>query len=117
VINHDPTEAERLKYPFIAKFIHKSGGYNAQRTPMDLPISVAVVDALQRASSQPIVRMPTLGGSLPLSIISETLRQPTITVPIANYDNNQHAENENIRIQNLWDGIEISASLMMMRFE
>src|SRR4030095_2763086 len=116
VINHDPTEAERLKYPFIAKFIHKAGGYNAQRTRMDLPISLAVINALQAASDQPIIRMPTLGGSLPLSIISEALNQPTITVPIANYDNNQHAENENIRIQNLWDGIEIYASLMTMKF-
>ena len=82
---------------------------------MDLPISLAVVDAVQATSTDPIVRMPTLGGSLPLSIISETLNQPTITVPIANYDNNQHAENENIRIQNLWDGIEIFASLMTMK--
>lgn len=117
VIDRDPTEAERAKHPFIAKFIHKSGGYNAQRTRMDLPISLAVIDALQKASDQPIVRMPTLGGSLPLSIITDALDQPTITVPIANYDNNQHAENENIRIQNLWDGIEIFASLMTMRFE
>ena len=82
---------------------------------MDLPISLAVIDALQAASSQPIIRMPTLGGSLPLSIITEALNQPTITVPIANYDNNQHAENENIRLQNLWDGIEIFASLMTMK--
>ncbi|MBA3352926.1 MAG: M20/M25/M40 family metallo-hydrolase, partial [Blastocatellia bacterium] len=116
VIARDPTETERLKHPFIAKFIHKSGGYNAQRTRMDLPVSLAVIDALQAASSMPIVRMPTLGGSLPLSIISEALDQPTITVPIANYDNNQHAENENIRIQNLWDGIEIYANLMTMNF-
>jgi acetylornithine deacetylase/succinyl-diaminopimelate desuccinylase-like protein len=116
VIDRDPTESERLKYRFIAKFIHRSGGYNAQRTRMDLPISRAVIDAVQRTSSEPIVHMPTLGGSLPLSIIEETLAQPTITVPIANYDNNQHAENENIRIQNLWDGIEIFASLMTMRF-
>ncbi len=116
LIDRDPTVDERLKHPFIVKFIHKSGGYNAQRTRMDLPISLAVIDALQAASSEPIVRMPTLGGSLPLSIISEALDQPTITVPIANYDNNQHAENENIRIQNLWDGIEIFASLMTMRY-
>jgi acetylornithine deacetylase/succinyl-diaminopimelate desuccinylase-like protein len=116
VIDRDPTESERLKFPFIAKFIHRSGGYNAQRTRMDLPVSIAVVDAVQKTSNEPIVQMPTLGGSLPLSIIEETLGQPTITVPIANYDNNQHAENENIRIQNLWDGIEIFASLMTMRF-
>jgi acetylornithine deacetylase/succinyl-diaminopimelate desuccinylase-like protein len=116
VIDRDPTDAERLKNPFIAKFLHRSGGYNAQRTRMDLPISKAVIEAVQRTTKDPIVRMPTLGGSLPLSIIEETLGQPTITVPIANYDNNQHAENENIRIQNLWDGIEVFASLMTMNF-
>lgn len=115
VIDRDPTPDERLKHQFIAKFTVRSGGYNAQRTKMDLPISLRVIDAVQAASAEPIVRMPYLGGSLPLSIITETLNIPTITVPIANYDNNQHAENENIRIQNLWDGIEIFASLMTMK--
>jgi acetylornithine deacetylase/succinyl-diaminopimelate desuccinylase-like protein len=114
-IDHEPTAAERLKHPFIAKLTTRSGGYNAQRTRMDLPISLAVIDAVQATSTDPIVRMPTLGGSLPLSIVVEVLNQPTITVPIANYDNNQHAENENIRLQNLWDGIEIFASLMTMK--
>jgi len=115
VIDREPTADERLKHPFIAKFTVRSGGYNAERTRMDLPISIQVMAAVQAASSEPIVKMPSLGGSLPLSIISETLNIPTITVPIANYDNNQHAENENIRLQNLWDGIEIFASLMTMK--
>jgi hypothetical protein len=60
--------------------------------------------------------MPTLGGSLPLSIFREHIGAVTITVPIANYDNNQHAENENIRLQNLWDGIETYAALMTLKF-
>lgn len=115
VIDHDPTDAERLAHPLIAKLIHLKGGYNAQRTRMDLPIGQKIVEAVQAASKDPVVRMPTLGGSLPLAIITESLDNiPTITVPIANYDNNQHAENENIRLQNLWDGIEIFASLMTM---
>jgi hypothetical protein len=38
----------------------------------------------------------------------------TITVPIANHDNNQHAENENLRVGNLWDGIETMAAIMTM---
>lgn len=117
VIDREPTDAERLKYPFIAKFTAREGGYNAQRTKMDLPVSIAIVNAVQKTSAQPIVRMPSLGGSLPLSIIANSLNQPTITVPIANHDNNQHAENENIRIQNLWDGIETFASLMTMEFK
>ena len=115
VLDREPTQDERLKHPLIAKFIHLPGSYNAQRTRMDLPIAQAVVRAVQAATSQPVVRLPTSGGSLPLSIITETLGVPTISVPIANHDNNQHAENENIRLQNLWDGIEIFASLMGMR--
>jgi hypothetical protein len=40
---------------------------------------------------------------------------PTITVPIANYDDNQHAANENLRLQNLWDGVETMAALFEMK--
>jgi acetylornithine deacetylase/succinyl-diaminopimelate desuccinylase-like protein len=115
VIDRDPTDEERLKYGLIAKVIHRTGGYNAERTRMDLPISLAVIEAVQSTSAQPIVKLPTAGGSLPLSIISENLKTVTVTVPIANYDNNQHAENENIRLQNLWDGIETFAAVMTMR--
>jgi acetylornithine deacetylase/succinyl-diaminopimelate desuccinylase-like protein len=114
VLDREPTDAERLAHPLLARVTHRPGGYNAERTPMDTPLSKAVVAAVQSVSREPVVRLPTLGGSLPLSLIRETLGAPTVTVPIANYDNNQHAENENIRLQNLWDGIEIMAALMTM---
>lgn len=117
VIDREPTPEERLKFPLIAKFIPESSGYNAQRTAMDLPISKAVVAAVRDATGEQPVTLPTMGGSLPLSIVTETLGDPAlITVPIANYDNNQHAADENIRIGNLWDGIEIYAGLMTMGF-
>ena len=35
-----------------------------------------------------------------------------ITLPIVNYDNNQHAADENLRIQNLWEGIETYVALL-----
>ena len=114
VTDRDPNENERSKHPFLAKVSHRTGGYNAARTPMNLPIALRVVEAVQRTASDKVVRLPTSGGSLPLSIITENLSTVTITVPIANYDNNQHAENENLRLQNLWDGIEIYAVLMTM---
>ena len=114
VIDHDPTDQERLTNPLIAKVVHREGGYNAERTRMDLPLALSVIAAVQATSAKPIVKLPTSGGSLPLSIITSNLRTVTMTVPIANYDNNQHAENENIRLQNLWDGIETMAALMTM---
>ena len=115
VIDHDPTDSERKQHALVAKVLARSGGYNAERTRMDLPISMAVLAAVQSTSTQPIVKLPTSGGSLPLSIITDRLRTVTITVPIVNYDNNQHAENENLRLQNLWDGIETLAAVMMMK--
>lgn len=115
VIDRDPTRAERLMHARIARVNHAGGGYNAERTAMDLPVSRAVLAAVDSAFPGRTLAVPTLGGSLPLSIVSDNLHTPTITVPIANYDNNQHAEDESIRLQNLWDGIEIMAALMMMR--
>ena len=115
VIDRDPTDAERKQHALIAKVLARKGGYNAERTRMDYPIPIAVVAAVQSTSKDPIVKLPTSGGSLPLSIITDHLKTVTITVPIANYDNNQHAENENLRLQNLWDGIETWAAVMMIK--
>jgi acetylornithine deacetylase/succinyl-diaminopimelate desuccinylase-like protein len=115
IVDHDPSDEERRQHPLLAKVIHRAGGYNAERTRMDLPVSLAIVEAVQSTSSDGIVKLPTSGGSLPLSIITGNLKTVTISVPIANYDNNQHAENESIRLQNLWDGIETFAALMTMK--
>jgi acetylornithine deacetylase/succinyl-diaminopimelate desuccinylase-like protein len=115
VTDRDPSDDERGRYPLIARVAQRPGGYNAERTRMDLPISLAVIAAVQATAADKLVRLPTAGGSLPLSIITDNLTTVTMTVPIANYDNNQHAENENLRLQNLWDGIETMAAIMAMK--
>ncbi|MEP6570709.1 MAG: M20/M25/M40 family metallo-hydrolase [Acidobacteriota bacterium] len=115
VIDRDPTDTERQRYPLIARVTQRTGGYNAERTRMDLDVSIAVVAAVQSTSQEVIVRLPTAGGSLPLSVITANLSTVTMTVPIANYDDNQHAENENLRLQNLWDGMETMAAIMTMK--
>jgi acetylornithine deacetylase/succinyl-diaminopimelate desuccinylase-like protein len=114
VLDREPTPAERRAHPLLATLTARPGAYNAERTAMDLPVARLVGDAVAGTSSQPVVRLPTLGGSLPLAIFREVLGAPTITVPIANHDNNQHAENENLRVGNLWDGIETMAAIMTM---
>ena len=110
----DPTDAERAQHPLIARVNVRPGGYNADRTSMDLPVSLAVIEAVQSTTPDKVVLLPTSGGSLPLSIVTDNLKTVTISVPVVNYDNNQHAENENVRLQNLWDGIETFAALMTM---
>ena len=90
-------------------------GTNAQRTSMDLPIIQKVIAAVKTTSKEQIVLQPTMGGTLPLFLFQKYLNAKTVTVPIANHDNNQHAENENIRIGNLFEGIETMGSLMMLK--
>jgi acetylornithine deacetylase/succinyl-diaminopimelate desuccinylase-like protein len=115
VVEREPTAEERRRHPLVAR-VTRRGGYNAERTPMGTPFARAVLAAVQTVSAEPVVALPTLGGSLPLSIFRESLGATTVTVPVANYDNNQHAENENIRLRNLWDGVETMAALMTMSF-
>jgi acetylornithine deacetylase/succinyl-diaminopimelate desuccinylase-like protein len=115
VLNREPTDAERLKYPLLIKVLAPAGSYNAQKTPMNLPVVEQIRKALQATTPDALVLQPTFGGSLPLYLFEQDLQAHPITVPIANHDNNQHSENENIRLQNLWSGIESMAALMMIR--
>ena len=85
------------------------------RTSMSLPIAKKIINAVEQAAGLRPVLAPTLGGSVPLWIFESATKAPQIGVPIVNHDNNQHGANENVRIQNLWDGIEIFAALMIMK--
>ncbi len=113
VVDHDPDARTRMAHPRVAKVVPGEFGYNASRTSMDLPISRMVIAAADSALG-PVVKLPTMGGSVPLVTIEDILKLPTITTPIANHDNNQHSFNENLRVQNLWDGIELMAALLAM---
>ncbi|MGH7725611.1 MAG: M20/M25/M40 family metallo-hydrolase [Candidatus Eiseniibacteriota bacterium] len=100
-------------HPKVARITVETGGYNAVRTPMELPVAQRLVRALEGIRG-PLVLQPTMGGSLPLAVIEEIVGAPTITVPTVNSDNNQHAKNENLRLGNLWTGIETMAALFVM---
>ena len=110
LVDHDPTIDERRAHTLIAKIINE-GGYRASRTRMDLPASKALVRVMQDATNNHTVVAPLLGGSVPMYIF-EDLGLPWIGVPIVNYDNHQHSSDENLRLGNLWQGIETYATLL-----
>ena len=113
VIDHDPTNEERVKYGKLIK-VTPGNGYPAQRTPFDIPIVQKLVKAVQSTVNYPVVLLPSAGGSLPLYLFEKTLKTKVISVPVVNYDNNQHAENENMLIRFLWEGIETMAAIMVL---
>ena len=91
-----------------------SSGYVAARTEMDLPIVQSLIEAGRKASGEELILLPSLGGSLPLYLFNEILKRPVVIVPIANHDNNQHAPDENLRLANLWYGIDLMAAVLTM---
>jgi acetylornithine deacetylase/succinyl-diaminopimelate desuccinylase-like protein len=113
IVRDDPDQQTRLRYDRIAK-VRRSSGYPAARTAMDLPIVQQVVRATRRAAGDDLVLFPALGGSLPLYLFTDVMAKPALIVPIANHDDNQHAANENLRVANLWYGIDLYAALLTM---
>ena len=113
IVDSNPSADTLMSHAKVAKVSSSEFGYNAARTSMDLPVSQLVIRTAESARG-PVIKLPTMGGSVPLVTIEDILKVPTITVPIANHDNNQHSFNENLRIQNLWDGIELMAAMLTM---
>ncbi len=111
--SNEPTADERSEHGRIARVEwSSSGGYPAYRTSFDEPLALKVADILNELSGNTLIQTPTMGGSLPIYIVDEVLDTPVLILPIANHDNNQHGANENLRLQNLWDAIEIYAAVL-----
>jgi acetylornithine deacetylase/succinyl-diaminopimelate desuccinylase-like protein len=113
IVDAEPSAEMRRAHARVALVVVKPGGYNSVRTSMDLPISKDVIRIVESVRG-PTVTIPNMGASVPLDVIEQALRTHTIVVPIGNHDNNQHSFDENLRLQNLWDGIELMAGLITM---
>jgi acetylornithine deacetylase/succinyl-diaminopimelate desuccinylase-like protein len=110
--DREPTADERRMHAKVARLVFGTGS-EARRTSMDLPIAQEVIRTVESARG-PVVKVPTSGATVPLEAFERPFGATTIMVPMANHDDNQHTFNENLRIQNLWDGIELMAALLTM---
>jgi acetylornithine deacetylase/succinyl-diaminopimelate desuccinylase-like protein len=111
VVHEAPTPALLRAHPRVVR-LDWGSGYPAYRTLLDQPVSQAVAEVMTGALGTAPLRLPTLGGSLPMHVFSDVLGVPLIGLPIANHDNNQHAANENLRLRNLEEGIQVYAALL-----
>jgi acetylornithine deacetylase/succinyl-diaminopimelate desuccinylase-like protein len=112
IVRHEPDLQTRLAHPKIIQVIWDEGGAIATKTPLDLPASKAVVACIGRTVGYAPIELPIVGASSGMADIVDQLHVPMAGVSIANYDDNQHAQNENLRLGNLWDGIEVYAGLL-----
>jgi acetylornithine deacetylase/succinyl-diaminopimelate desuccinylase-like protein len=110
VTEKPPSASQRLQHPRLLQVVW-GAGYPPQRTAIDAPVSQAFIQAARTVTGNALVLMPTIGGSTPSFVFEQQFKKPVIGLPIANYDNNQHAANENLKLKNLWDGIALYAGI------
>lgn len=112
IVRDAPDLPTRLAHAKIVKVVWDKGGAIATKTALDLPASKAVVESIGRTVGYRPIELPIVGASSGMADIVNLLHVPMAGVSIANYDDNQHAQNENLRLGNLWDGIEVYAGLL-----
>jgi acetylornithine deacetylase/succinyl-diaminopimelate desuccinylase-like protein len=111
IVAEEPDLATRLAHGHIAR-LQWEPGYPAFRSDMSTPAARAVVATAREAAQGPVAVVPMMGASVPIYLFAEVFKVPVIGLPIVNHDNNQHAANENQRLQNLWNGIETYAAML-----
>ncbi len=112
LVDKEPTEEERMKYPKIASF-QSSFSYAAFQTPFNSETGIWLSKAMIRTFGKEPIKIRTMGGSIPISPFVTTLGIPAVSVPTVNPDNNQHAENENIRVGNYVDAVKTFLAVLL----
>jgi acetylornithine deacetylase/succinyl-diaminopimelate desuccinylase-like protein len=113
VIESEPDDETCARHPFIAKLVLR-GAVEAYRTSPLVPEARRVQEALAGMLGQPRVLLRTTGGTVPIAPVIEAMGFPALALPTANFDNNQHTDNENLRLGHLFDGIAAVAALLVM---
>jgi acetylornithine deacetylase/succinyl-diaminopimelate desuccinylase-like protein len=111
-----PTEEERLKYPKLA-VVNAYISYAAFQTPFSSEPGVWLTKAMRHAFEKDPIRIKTAGGSIPIAPFIISLNVPAVAVDVVNADNNQHAENENIRVGNYIEAVKTFLAILSQPIE
>jgi len=89
------------------------GAMDPSKTPLDSPFMEPIRRAIWAAQSVEPLLVPTMGGSLPEYVFTQTLGVPAFTVPYANADEANHAPNENLEVERFFAGIRTGAAMLL----
>lgn len=106
ILDHKPTDAERLKFPKIVTLTENESRMLPFRTDFGIYPDRWLTAALIRTFGKEPIKIRMTGGSVPIVPFLRELNLPAIHVPMVNMDNNQHAANENLRLGNYTEGIK-----------
>jgi len=87
------------------------GAMAATRTPLDDPWVERALASLGKTTGERPALLPSLGGSIPNDVFTDTLGMPTIWVPHSYAGCSQHAPDEHALGPTLRSGLRVMAGL------
>jgi acetylornithine deacetylase/succinyl-diaminopimelate desuccinylase-like protein len=87
-------------------------GTPASRTPLDHPMVPKVKAAVEKGFGKKVLVVPSLGGTTPDFVFTRILGIPSIVVPLAPYDENNHAPNESTKVSLYLAGVRSGLHLI-----
>jgi len=113
ILDTRPTKDEKMKYNRPLYFEARELMF-----PFRTPISSNIGEWLRKSiNDDELIQLRISGGSVPLSFFINELDVPTVLVPLVNPDNNQHSPNENLRLDNYFNGIQTIYNLLITPVE
>lgn len=83
----------------------------ASKTNPNDPRIPLIISAIKEATGDALVE-PVMPGTVPNYVWTDILKVPAFTIPYANFDQHNHAPDENITLRAFIDGIKISYELI-----
>lgn len=106
-----PTQKERMEHDKIITVL-EGPVTDAFRTSLDNSYGKFLVNTLKGETTDEVVQIRIMGGTVPISPFINELKIPAFIVPMVNPDNNQHSPNENLRIGQIAYGIQTFYSIL-----
>jgi acetylornithine deacetylase/succinyl-diaminopimelate desuccinylase-like protein len=112
IVETDPDDGTRARYRDIVK-LTTTTPTEAYRVSVTNPMAKAVIGALTGGGQQPVI-LRTSGATVPTSELTRAIGAPAASVQMVNFDDNQHTDNENIRLGHLFTAVKTIAALLTM---
>lgn len=116
IVDSAPTAEERSAYAKLIAMDYRIGS-KPFRTDVDSDIGKWLGQAMEHIFDDQYVKMRITGGSQPIAPFINTLGIPAVSIRIPNPDNNIHAPNENMRLGNYLEGIQMCLSILAQDFK
>jgi acetylornithine deacetylase/succinyl-diaminopimelate desuccinylase-like protein len=114
IVQSEPDDETRSRYPRIVKAVLRGGAAEAWRTSPLAKESRLVTEAITRMLGERPVLIRTMGQRINIAQFIEVMGSPAITLPTVNFDDNQTVENENLRLGHFFAGIITIAAVLTM---